>query len=68
MVVVDLDGGARIEVPTTDPAAGALGVGAEVRLVLRRTLPGFPSRYAWKARALGGMSVGPGAKPPGSPG
>lgn len=48
--VVEVDGGGRLELASTDAPAGGLGSGTNVWLTFRRaTSPGGP-RYAWKAR------------------
>src|SRR5262249_5359604 len=51
MVIVDLDGGGRVYVQTTDAAEAEIAVGAPVALTFRRVNEGIGNRnYFWKAR------------------
>ncbi|MFN8543700.1 MAG: OB-fold domain-containing protein [Candidatus Binatia bacterium] len=51
MVIVDLDGGGRVYVQTTDAADGEIAVGTPVVLTYRRIGEGLGNRnYYWKAR------------------
>jgi 3-hydroxy-3-methylglutaryl CoA synthase/uncharacterized OB-fold protein len=55
MVVVDLDGGGRVYLQSTDAAPGEVGVGTRVELTYRRLHEGGGNRnYFWKARPLAG--------------
>lgn len=51
MVIVDLEGGGRVYLQTTDAAEGEVRVGAPVELTFRRVNEGIGNRnYFWKAR------------------
>jgi uncharacterized OB-fold protein len=57
--VVDFDGGGRCMLELADAAPDAVSVGSRVGLTFRRlwTADGVHN-YFWKARLLGGESVG----------